>query len=453
MANSLGDFYIQVQVASQYNGYLWNGLANYFIRLFDDGTIAWSQNHNNSSRDLGWPAGTPGKTRYVVFSVPSIEAFNLFSGKQISFNQVLYYTLAGDKTYDVTFSVDDFAQYGGSALVNTIEPVDLNIGCEDVTGYQTVYSRTATLLEFKNDCVNIPDGQAAITLLVKRVGDGQILAIQRNFDFRISDHSFSFFDHWNNNPFGDLGDFIIYGYRVKSAAGFTSGTIQVLETWSYAPGMQQSAFNIDRGSIQLSDGKTSGFLKVEQWSRTSIIEGLPKYFDGSISVVCNFADLPECNDGVYEGEPESDEIYIQNNDFSTTINESIEIHITDGEGLTQELTKIDEPTQPPEPPPEQNCDCQVYQAKLIYEGICYLQKTIDVRMSQLMVAFNANQKQLIQALVEGLKPLVTTEEQPRGIADVLAEKEFDPIFLVDTNECFYKKTMPPDGDAWIGDMP
>ena len=59
-------------------------------------------------------------------------------------------------------------------------------------------------------CNNVPDGQAAITLLVKRVGDGQILAIQRNFDFMVSDHSINFFDHWNNNPFGGWGDFIIY---------------------------------------------------------------------------------------------------------------------------------------------------------------------------------------------------------------------------------------------------
>lgn len=302
-------------------------------------------------------------------------------------------------------------------------------------------------------CDNVPDGQAAITLLVKRVGDGQILAIQRNFDFMVSNHDINFFDSWNDNPFGAWGDFIIYGYRIKSSSGFTSGSVQVLETWSYAPGYQVEAFSVDRGTIQVSKGEVDGFLRVEQWSRSTVLDlGIPRYFDGKISLACNFGE-PECVDDVYSGPPDDDDDYIQNNDFSTTINETIEIHIIDGERLTQELTKIDEPTQPPEPPPELNCDCQVYQAKLIYEGLCYLQKTIDVRMSQLMVAFNANQKQLILALVQGLKPLVTTEEESRGLADVVAEKELDPIFLVDTNECFYKKTMPPDGNTWIGEFP
>ena len=342
----------------------------------------------------------------------------------------------------VEFLLEYYSNFG-----SIIESIEIDSIANPI-GYPNYFTFNYSIEIGVPVCDNVPDGQAAITLIYEELGTGQKSNIQRSFDFRDSMVYVNFFNYWNNFP-GDSSDFVIIGYRVKASKGFTHGTVRLLEGWSKSPSGSLLEKVKDRGTIQLTSGETDGFLAVQDYSRSSVLEGIPEYLTGHVTLECNFA-VPECVDETYQGLPDDDETYIQTTVFNT-VDESIEIHITDGEGLTEELTKIDEPIPPDEP--ESGCECEKYQAKLIYEGLKYIQKTLDVRLSQMLIAQNEANKRLVVALVSGLQPLVTTEEEPRGIADVLNKKEFDPFIMVDTNEAFYKKLMPPEGNAWIGDMP
>ena len=364
---------------------------------------------------------------------------------------------------DKTFNFDKLLSYG--QFTNYVQYNDSPMCGFDVdelfsysvgqSSYVTI-SVSGSITVGVDQCQHLPDGQAAITLIYEQYGTGQKSAIQRNFNFNDQLTVIDFFNGWNDNPCYGLGsgDFVIVGYRIKASQGFTSGVFRVLETWTKIPSYVIEDAVYDRGSVTVPEGKTSAFCSVNKQARTYLTEflsgGIPEYFTGRIRLECNFAEQ-KCLDEIIDVPAVTDEEFINTNVFDNSVDISIGQLIVDVDQVTEQLTQITEPIPPDEP--ETGCECEKYQAKLIYEGLKYIQKTLDVRLSQYLIVQNEANKRLVESLVTGLKPLITTEQEPRGIADVLNEKEFDPFIMVDTNEAFYKKLMPPEGNAWIGDMP
>lgn len=442
----------------------------------------------------------------VSYPFNSHEQMQVYSGASpvlpdVLFSGIFYLSLGGFLPQDI-FGPDLSKKfdYSGNFLVNGQSiPLSFSIGYSDVVSldgynwygleipFNTILQSGYNFLSFSGSgtpaasaCENVPDGQAEIHLVVRR-SSGEILYLSQNFDYT---NQTSFELNFGYNWF--RGDQII-GYRVTAQNGFTEGTIQLTEYWSDIFG-GQLPLNVVSASVISGDSDFSfgsihfGFSFVPDFML------MPSWFSGRIRLLCNFADLPDCIDDVFSGQPISEEEYISGGGASWPEPDQPEppsppkppeyppdVLITDGGGGVTFPPIPEEPLPPPAP--ENLCECEKYIAQAINSRLLYLQRTIDTRLSQFITSEQITGRKLIEAIqslhltiaagleqskpehqaaafAEALKQFFqTTEEEPRGIADVLAQKELDPFFMVDTNECFYKKLMPPEGNAWIGDMP
>ncbi|EKD83299.1 MAG: hypothetical protein ACD_39C00758G0001, partial [uncultured bacterium] len=150
------------------------------------------------------------------------------------------------------------------------------------------------------DCINIPDGQAEIHLVIRR-SNGNIVYLSKSFDFTVQLQEIDFEYAWYQ------GDQII-AYRFTAQLGFTAGSVSFDEIWQKA-GIFAAGTTFTKRSLSgsIASGETDFVVNALSWAFEMLSEPYfeywPSWYSGKILLACNFADLPPCNDDTYSGPP------------------------------------------------------------------------------------------------------------------------------------------------------
>jgi len=346
-------------------------------------------------------------------------------------------------------------------------------------------------------CENIPDGQAQLCI-IGRKADGSAYAQKFPFNFSggfrrieldVSSLASSGIPDYN-------GIVALESFIFRASKGFVNGTVRILERYTAPAGsFVQYPYihdiSINSGQKQVKFSRPHYLVYLD----TSAVLPLPISFSFKILLELDFDALPECLPDV---EPETeeqtgsilDELVItepfQPPPDQPLIPEAPEyppdILITDGgAGFSGGGGNIDWQTilgiildaiGGPSAPPDGMCECEKYLADVLAGRLNYLQKTLDTRLSQFITSEQVTGRKLIEAIqslhltiaagIEQNKPsnqaavldevlkkyFQTTEDEPRGLADVIAQKDCAPVqFIhVDTNSCYYRHLMPSPGE-------
>lgn len=375
--------------------------------------------------------------------------------------------------------------------------VEIPIEIPFIAGYNYLsFSGVATVQN--SSCQNIPDGQAQLCV-IGRKSDGSAYAQKFPFNFSGGARRIEIdLSSMGSSGIGDYNGLVsLESFIIRASKGFSSGSITILERFSAPFGsfvQYPYIHNISVNSGQKEVRVTRPHYLV--YLDTSAVLPLPISFAFKISLELDFEPLPECFSDV-ESETEEqtgsilDEIVITE-PFQPPPDQPIipdspeyppDILITDGgagfsggSGGSIDwqtiLGIILDAIGGPSAPPEGMCECEKYLADVLAGRLNYLQKTLDTRLSQFITSEQITGRKLIEALqslhltiaagIEQNKPenqaaaldevlkkyFQTTEGEPRGIADVLVQKDCAPVqFIhVDTNSCYYRHLMPAPGD-------
>lgn len=368
--------------------------------------------------------------------------------------------------------------------------VEIPIEIPFIAGYNYLsFSGVATVQN--SSCQNIPDGQAQL-LILGRKPDKTGIAEKFLFNFASSSSRIDI-DFKNLIASGMLS---IDSFIFRSSRGFVNGSITISEefygpfgSFVQYPYVHTVSFNAGQKQVKLSRPHYLVYLD------TSAAIPIPISSSGKLRLDLEFDSLPDCLPDV---EPETEEQtgsilddLVITEPFQPPEQPIIpdspeyppDILITDGgagfsggSGGSIDwqtiLGIILDAIGGPSAPPEGMCECEKYLADVLAGRLNYLQKTLDTRLSQFITSEQITGRKLIEALqslhltiaagIEQNKPenqaaaldevlkkyFQTNEEEPRGIADVLAQKDCAPVqFIhVDTNSCYYRHLMPAPGD-------
>jgi len=326
----------------------------------------------NDSGDYYMTGGSDYRTAYTGCAVyAKINIFNVPDNLK-SFQMT--FTKPGMTAVSFSFSVSDL---NTSTFTKLSDDFDLLSGtCEFLFDGQA------------NECTNIPDGQATISL-VGIDENGQHVAEKKTFNYTSGAVELDFSGILPQLAGG------IYGYVIRAGKGFTAGTTTISEHWHSSFG----SFDHVRNTYQISvtEGQQQGNIIVPHWvyaidSWIALVP-LPVFFTGRVTLSNSYAELPACMSSVTPDDDQDDtelilDGWIAEQPIEYPHEPVLPEPPDEPEPPTSPIPPDDPeypyPPQPPTPPtpPAEGCACEIYIGLQIENLITALYDINSIRMQQ-----------------------------------------------------------------------